>query len=392
MDNTGQEQDVNVPILNQAQQPERKFFHPSKNILFIILIITLPVLLIGAIIYFIVLGNLSLTNSGSSTNIPEPTNITAVQINDGEVIYESLGQLYTFDTSTMKSTILPINDLPKLSKEERDGVKIPSSLSFSPSGRYLFFNANRKFYIYDFNKGEYEKLDIEPNPALSLLEIAPNNKIIVVDTRTGPGAGGKKFIDLENKTILYSNVAYSIAWSSDSKKFTSIKGEIDWNNLALGPSPQNKSIFLGELREDGSISEKLLLKADRLTSYWVDKWIDINTILFAKERFREPIPESFPGDYTEEYQKYWLDIWENPSVSYWQYNIENRKQKQLSDYTPEKVVSSKIGVYSPSEKWKVSIEGEWPNRAIYIIKTDGTTDKIKINEGNYAVWRPAVTL
>lgn len=216
MESTTQQNITNIPNVQPQAQMPTKPGNPgfNKRIAIFVVASSMILMVISAVGYLFYINSFSKQSNSSIASNKQSPPVNAV--NDGEIVYENLGQLYVFDTSTMEESLLQISDLESEPRFEHY-PKNPHGLHFSTDARYLFFEFNRKFYIYDFTTKNYSALDIDPNPFSRPDEVSPDNKIIVVDTGTGPGESGKTFISLENKKIIFRTFAYSIVWSPDSK-------------------------------------------------------------------------------------------------------------------------------------------------------------------------------
>lgn len=382
MESATQQEELGVnspPPIKPAEQKasKRKFYFISFAVLFVILLALLA-------FYVLVFKNPFMTSIKTEDNTMSGS--LAGKINDGEIVFENLGQLYLLDTANMEKNLLPISDLKPISKNETDGNKTPNGLSLSRDGRYLFFDYNSKLYIYDFKTKAYKSFDVGPGPYVATENISPDNRVIVIDTRTGPGQGGKVLFDLLNSKILYSTFASHVVWSPNGMRFAYDQDEVEWWNLALGPNPANKSIYMGDIT-NGTGSAKLILKGTTDVDYGVEKWLDNDNLVVVKNAFSEPIPRvSVNGqvDVSDEYQQRWMKIWENPTKTYWKYNVLTGRQEEIKNYIPEKKELDTYS-YSPNKLWKVIIEGDWPNKVIYAEKAENL-EKIKIGSGSSAIW------
>lgn len=370
-------------------QPVQRTVIPAKRgkkklILVIAAAIVLALIGIGAYLYITGFFNKSRQNSTGAIS-PTPT-IILNPINDGEIIIADNLNLYIYNTATMTKVPLVIKELQKPSGTIEEFNFYPSNLSFSPNGEYLFFSQYEKFYIYNFDTNATQVLDIFPNAAVDTDEVAPNSKIAVVDTGTAPGFRTKTFVDIAAGEELLETTGVDVRWASDSAHFAMGTEGIEWWNLALGPAPYNKSITLGTVNGE-NITEKVLLKATNSLDFTPVSWLNNKMLLYQQNEYSQPIPGQLNLSVINdgEYQKEWMEIYENPETSYWTIDITNNRKSQASSSaapTPPQDMAS----YSPSGQWKVFTEGDYPYK-IYISKSNGT-DKIQIATGSAAAWRP----
>lgn len=308
-------------------------------------------------------------------------------LHDGEIVLVDKGKLYVFDTSLMEKRLLSLRTEHEVQDIMASKSAVIGGLNFSRDGRYLLFNCNDKFCIYDFITGIYKILNIAPNPATSVAWMSNDGKYTVVDTGTGPGARGKTIVEIASGKILYQTTAYSTLWSPDNK-IVFDEGEIAWWNLGLGPDPENKSVYIATSATSFK-SPQLILKGTNMFSYESLVWLDANNLIYSQSEFKLPIPSLPPRNESvtinDEYQKKWLDIFGNPSVTYWKVNLTTGEKESYQ--MKEKPTDNEEQIYSPSGAFKIVREGKIPNSEIYIEKTDGS-EKKKIGYGQEAIWRP----
>lgn len=318
-------------------------------------------------------------SSSSSSQISEQKK--NIIIDDGEIIYESRGQLYLFDTKKMEKTLLPIDDLVQVSQTEHNGNKYPKSITFSPSGKLLFFNYGGDIlYIYNFETKEYKKVNAGINA--NIYSFSPSHKLAFVDTGTGAGNRGRTLIDMEGN-IIAKVFGGSVDWVDDTS-FIMSKGDTEIQIIDAGPYLTNDSVFFEEIR-DGKIEEKILLKGDLVVDY--SSFGVVGDELFYREkRFEKSFPQTFTDEEREDNQEYWGGIYENAKVSYWKLNIKTGVKTEAKEpEKPAKTVYPRV-ILSPFKKWKVEVKGQWPDRKI-IISSVNNSDQVEIDNGNEAVWR-----
>jgi hypothetical protein len=413
--NVNLEEKINIDetseIVSSSLQFEEELIKisPKKNSLKVILFIFIPlvILICLAIFLFKIKKNETISNKQISNvnNAPKITiiniasesatlnqKLTQVVINEGEIVYSNLGQLYIYDTNKGESKLLPFEFFAPIEKDKQT-LKRPNNPVFSPDGKYLYFSylddKENHLVFYDFeNHGIINNKDfgINASPAY----FSPNSKYVILDSGSGPGSRSRTLVTVDGEKKIANYGGYGVLWQNNSSKFILGIGGVTLDAVPTGPSPQNLGVKLITLENDEVINEKILIKGDYQNSYRPIKWLDDKNILIQQEKYSEVFPEKVNDSNMSDsgFMEYWMDIYNNPETNYWQLNIDTLEKTADTSYvSPEKKKWDRAS-YSSSKEWKVFVEGKWPNRQIFISKVDDS-DKKQIAEGDEVVWRPS---
>lgn len=354
-----------------------------------LLILVIPIILIsiGVIGYSVLETNKAKTSLVVQQLTPTPSSTPYLRpINEGEIVFVNGSEIYLFDTKNMRADPL---SLPGLSKYYIENAAI-DNLAMSPDGQYLYFSYGEEyFHTYNFDDKKLKSHKIGFNANVD--STSPNGSYLVVDTGCCPGNRGVTIL-ARNGDLIEKLWGLFPKWSPDSKRLVLPKGDISIDMI----DSHNWSLFIEELN-GSEVREEELLKADYQTSYFIEKWLDNENIVYqmtSYSRSFEPLTKLTEG--TGEQLKEWYDLLSDRKISYWKMNIHTKEKSQFSYSTPAPSSATSIfkGSYSPSKQWKVSTgeysEGQFISyEGVYILRSDNS-EKIRIGDGQNALWRPVI--
>ena len=289
----------------------------------------------------------------------------------------------------MSSKLLIPGLRPKPREEKSTSLERPDSLSFSPSGKYLFFNYNGEYlFIFDYDKQRLINTPlIGMNAGTGGRMISPNEQYAVVDTGSGPGDRGRTLITTSG-VIIDRFYGTNFFWKEDSSGFIMSSGECTLTILPYGPEPSNQSVYIYDINGQ-DVTKKPFLESSYQQSFRLIS-LENGKLRYKKEYYAEP----FPKDSQEaelmnkaDYQ-YWEKIYNNPDVSYWEMDLTTGESIEVEAPPEKEIGTAEWGVsYSPSRNWKVYTKGDWPNRQIFVAKADGSEEQ-RVAPGDEVTWRP----
>lgn len=310
-------------------------------------------------------------------------------VEEGEIVFESEGLLWVYETKTGEIESLEIEGLEKQERNDRQ-ANLPSGLSFSKEGKYLFFSQRKDgkdyVYIYDFSEKKLvNKIESCVNANIGWVE--ENYRYLIVDCGTSPGVRGRVIYDFTTDEKLHEFGGMGIEITN--RGILASKMAKDLWALPYGPTPVTSSIYL---IDDSNFTERLLLEGNYQISYGLVEDLGDGNFVYRKVSYSEEFPAE--GTITdeevnkEEFRNKWEEIYNNSTEEYYRYNLASGQSEKLDNYAREKIENkcSYGESCSPSQAWKAGVEGEWPNRKIVITKIDGEIKK-EISYGNSVVWR-----
>lgn len=308
-------------------------------------------------------------------------------VEPGQIVYSSLGQVFLFDTATATSQQLPINDFEAVLPEDRDGGKRPDSLTFTHDGQHLFISYGlMNLYLFDFETNQLVwKKTLGPNAGTSPRLISSNDQYLLVDTGTAPPPRGITLLNLQGDQ-LFQISGFRVQWIPNQSAFVYEKPEISFPNFIVDPCPSAYSLSLVSI-DNNQVVEKPLLIGTNQVSYSLFEVIDDRTILIQKDTYSQPI-ETIPDNEKindSKYQEKWNTILFDPKIEYFDYDLDTSLLVPVAKPAEQK---PDFGTsYSPSRNWKTYVSGQWPDKQVMISRADGT-DAAVIAPGDDAVWRP----
>lgn len=324
----------------------------------------------------------SLTSTSESTVSKNLTTDNAAPINAGEIGLIEDNKIEILDTSNWQKKELSIPSL-----------KNPVSMNFSRDGNILFISTfNDELIIYNQKKNETVTLpNLKPAPRVKTTDdVSPDGKYFILTQSCCPGDSDKTIMTIDGKIIKVLH-GREITWSPNSNAIAISKED---HPLSMGFSPPitNDSIYLEQINED-VVVEKLLVKATNQTSFEPIQWNDNHTILVKKTAYKEPFPDNI-DIHDKTIEKHWEDNLNTPTINFIDIDVNTSQQMANTQYSPPPTTDYSSGnyesfiSYSPDKKWKVYTQyTSMVAGSRYISKIDGS-NKIKISDDAYIVWKP----